>query len=137
MIVMSVQEFPSKDSESRMERAEQTTITDVRTIAGDNFGVPDEYTVYEVDLINESGETRENITIIPRILFENTKDVQHRHEHGIIGKYTLALAQESDEAKQALLTGIDEKRDSLQSEVRDLQETDSRLLHFKADLDGI
>lgn len=132
-----VRDFPSKDSESRQKRAEQTTLTDIRTIAGDSFGVPDEYTVYEVDLINDSGEERENVVIIPRILFENTKDVQYRHESGIVGKYSRALAMENDEAKEALLTGIEEKRDALQSEIRDLKETDARLLHTQADLDGI
>ena len=66
MVVMSVREFPSKDAESRYERAEQTTITDVRTIDGDTFDVGEDTTVYEVDLVNESGEERENIVIIPR-----------------------------------------------------------------------
>ena len=83
---MSVSEFPSEDSETRQRRAEQTNITEVRTISGEAFGVPDDYTVYEVDLVNDSGESRENVVIIPRILFENTKDVQHRHEAGIVGK---------------------------------------------------
>lgn len=132
-----VREFPSEDSVTRQERADQTTITEVRTISGAGFGVPDDYTVYEVDLINEDGQTRENVVIIPRILFENTKDVQHRHEAGIVGKYSRALAQESDEAEQELLAGIREKRDEVQDEIRRLKEKDSRLLHTQADLGGI
>lgn len=134
---MSVRSFPSEDSESRKERADQTTITEVRTIEGDEFGIPDDYTVYEVDLINEQGETRENVTIIPRILFENTKDVQHRHDKGIVGKYTLALAEESDEARSELLTGIEEKRNETQESIKELKNKDSRLLHTQAELDGL
>lgn len=133
---MSVREFPAEDSGSRQERAEQTEIIDVREIDG-NPSIPADYTVYEVDLINESGETRENVTIIPRILFENTKDVQHRHEQGIIGKYTRALCLEHDEAKEELLDGIREKRDTLHEEIQTLQEKDSRLLHTTADLNGL
>lgn len=137
MIAMSVREFPSEDAESRYERAEQTTITDVRTIDGDAFDVGEDTTVYEVDLVNESGETRENVVIIPRILFENTKDVQYRHSEGVVGKYSIALALESDEAKEALLDGIEDRRDSIHEDVRSLNETDSRLLHTSANLNGL
>lgn len=137
MVVMSVREFPSKDAESRYERAEQTTITDVRTIDGDTFDVGEDTTVYEVDLVNESGEERENIVIIPRILFENTKDVQYRHSEGVVGKYSIALALEDDEAKEALLDGIEDRRDSIREDIRDLEKTDSRLLHTSADLNGL
>jgi len=134
---MSVSEFPSEDSETRQSRAEQTDITEVRTISGEAFGVPSDYTVYEVDLVNEDGETRENVVIIPRILFENTKDVQHRHEAGIVGKYTLALCQESDEARDLLISGIKSKRNETQEKIRELKERDSRLLHFQAEVGGI
>ena len=132
---MSVREFPSEDSETRQRRAEQTDITDIRTIDGDAFGA--DVTVFEVDAVNEDGEIRENITIVPEILFENTKDVQHRHEAGIVGKYSRALAMESDEARDLLLEGIRAKRDETQDEIRRLQEKDSRLLHTQADLGGI
>lgn len=134
---MSVREFPSEDSATRQERAEQTDITEIRTISGEQFGVPDDTTVYEVDLVNEEGETRENVVIIPRILFENTKDVQHRHDAGIVGKYSRALALESDEAREELLAGISDRRDTIQEDVRRLQEKDSRLLHTQADLNGL
>lgn len=134
---MSVREFPSEDSESRQERAEQTTITEVRTISGEQFGVPDDTTVFEVDLVNERGESRENVVIIPRILFENTKDVQHRHSEGIVGKYSRALAMESDEARDELLAGISDRRDDIQEEMGVLREKDSRLLHTQADLNGL
>ena len=134
---MSVSEFPSEDSETRQERAEQTTILDVRTISGDSFAVADEYTVYEVDLINESGERRENITIIPRILFENTKDVQHRHESGVVGKYSRALALANDDAREALLAGIREKREEIAEEMSTLRSKDSRLLHTLCDMEGL
>ncbi len=137
MIAMSVRQFPSEDADSRFERAEQTTITDVRTIDGDTFDVGEDTTVYEVDLVNESGEERENIVIIPRILFENTKDVQHRHSEGIVGKYSFALALENEEAKEALLDGIRDRRDSIREEIRGLEETDSRLLHASANLNGL
>lgn len=133
---MSVRNFPSEDSTTRQERAEQTTIEDIRIIDGDEFGVEDA-TVYELDLINESGERRENVTVIPSILFESTKDVQHRHEYGIVGKYTRALAMENDEAREEVLTAIRQKRDSVQEDIRDLKEKDSRLLHTQADLGGI
>lgn len=128
--------FPSEDSASRQHRAEDTTITDIRQIDGDEFGVTDA-TVYEVDLVNESGETRENVTIIPAILFENTKDVQHRHDEGIVGKYSRALAMEHEQAREELLNGIRRKREETQEQIRTLKEKDSRLLHTLADLDGI
>lgn len=131
---MSVREHPSADTESRQSRAEQTTIHAVREIAGENFGVADEFTVYEVDLTNEQGETRENVVIIPRILFENTKDVQYRHEQGIVGKYSLALAEVSDQAKEELAAGIEDKRDELHDEMVDHRETDSRLLNFQVEI---
>lgn len=132
---MSVSEFPSEDSETRQTRAEQTQITEIRTIDGDAFGA--DVTVYEVDLVNEEGEVRENVTIVPEILFENTKDVQHRHEAGIVGKYSRALAMESDEARELLIEGIRSKRQETQEEIRRLKEKDSRLLHTQADLDGL
>lgn len=128
---MSVSEFPSKDSATRQQRAEQTQITDIRTIDGENFNA--DVTVYEVDLVNERGEVRENVTIVPEILFENTKDVQHRHESGIVGKYTRALAMADDEACDLLFQGIRRKRDELQDEIVRLKEKDSRLLHTRID----
>jgi len=132
---MSVREFPSEDSASRQERAEQIDVTDIRTIDGDAFGP--HVTVYEIDAVNEDGETRENLVIVPEILFENTKDVQHRHSEGIVGKYSRALALESDEARELLLDGIETKRDRIQSEVGDLHSKDARLLHTKCDLNGL
>ncbi len=131
-----VREFPSEDSQSRQERAEQTTITDIRVIDGDSFGVEDA-TVYELDLINDSGERRENVTVIPSILFESTKDVQHRHEYGIVGKYTRALAMEHDEARTEVLDAIRQKREATQEDIRSLKEKDSRLLHTLSDLQGL
>lgn len=134
---MSVREFPSEDSSSRQERADQTTIHDIREIDGDTFGVGADTTVYEVDLTNESGETRENVVIIPRVLFENTKDVQYRHGEGIVGKYSRALAMESEDARAELLAGISDKRDAIQSNMAESREKDSRLLHTQADLNGL
>jgi hypothetical protein len=131
-----VREFPSEDSRTRQERAEQTDILSIREIDGEEFGVSANTTVYEVDLINEEGDRRDNVVIIPSILFENTKDVQHRHESGIVGKYTLALCQESEQAKNETLVAIREKRDEVQSKIKELKEKDSRLLHFKSELNG-
>jgi len=127
VVCMSTTDFQTEDA-TRQERAEQTEITDVRTISGEQFGVPEDTTVYEVDLVNERGETRENVVIIPRILFENTKDVQHRHEQGVVGKYSRALAMESDEAR---------KEDRIQGEISDLRATDGRLLDAQADLNAL
>lgn len=129
-----LREHPSKDSESRQNRAEKVHIEEIREIDGSAFDVPDDYTVYEVDLLNEDGEPRENVTIIPRILFESTKDVQYRHEYGIVGKYTRALAMEHEGAQEELVTAIAEKRNSVQDETKFLKEKDSRLLHTLADM---
>lgn len=134
---MSVSEFPQEDSATRHERAEETTIHDVREIDPDWFDRMGDGTVYELDLSNEDGERRENVTVIPRILFESTKDVQHRHEFGIVGKYSRALAMENDQAREELLAGIEEKRDEVQDDIRELKEKDSRLLHTQADLNGL
>jgi hypothetical protein len=132
---MSVREFPSEDSATRQERAENCEILDIREIDGEQFGA--NVTVFEIDAINERGEHRENVTIVPEMLFENTKDVQYRHEAGIVGKYTRAICQESDEARELLFDGIDAKRDETQSKIATLRQKDSRLLHTKADLGGI
>ena len=133
---MSVRTFPSEDSESRQNRAENTTITDVRTIEGEAFDLPDDVTVFEVDLVNERGAVRENVTIIPRILFESTKDVQYRHDYGIVGKYTRALANVSETAREELRAGIRQKRNELHQEQRQVREADSRLLHTTHDIFG-
>jgi len=134
---MSVREFPSVDSETRQDRAEECTIIDIRVIDGEQFNISADTTVYEVDLVNERGLTRENLTIIPRILFESTKDVQHRHEYGIVGKYSRALADESEQAEQELVRGIKERRANISSQITDLREKDGRLLHTLADLNGL
>lgn len=132
---MSAREFPSQDSKSRMERAEQVEIIDIREIDGSTFGI--DATVYELDLLNEDGERRDNMVVIPRILFENTKDVQHRHDKGVIGKYSLALAQASDAAKEELLAGIDDKANEVSEQLRELRQKDSRLRNFKVDVDDL
>lgn len=127
-------EFPAEDSESRMRRAEQCVVLEVREIGADGFDVSDETTVYEIDVLNEDGELRENVTIIPRILFESTKDVQYRHEYGVVGKYTYALCMEDDGAREELQDGIEEKRDEIHDELAFLREKSSRLLHTACDL---
>lgn len=138
---MSVREFPSADSETRQNRADACTVTDIRVIDGAQFAgdtqTPYQHTVYEIDLINERGLARENVTIIPRILFESTKDVQHRHEFGIVGKYSRALALESEEARSELLEGVRERRENIADQMVELREKDSRLLHTQADLNGL
>jgi len=133
---MSVRQYPSEDSSSRQSRAEDCEILDIRTIDGEAFSVNQE-TVYEIDVRNENGELRENVVIIPRVLFESTKDVQYRHEEGIVGKYSRKLALEDEQAMDELLAGIDDKRDEFQSEVQTLKEKDARLLHTQADLNGL
>lgn len=132
---MSVREFPSKDSSTRQERADETTIHEIREIDGSQFDAGEDATVYELDLTNERGARRENIVVIPRILFENTKDVQHRHNEGIVGKYTRALAQVSDQARNELFAGLEEERQRIQEEKRTLSERDSRLMHTQADIE--
>lgn len=130
---MSVREYPSEDSDVRQRKAEQVEILDVREISPDEFADVSG-TVYEIDALNEDGERRENITIIPSILFENTKDVQHRHEYGIVGKYSRALAMHDEDAMAELTDAIRVKRDTVQEQIADLRDKDSRLLHTMADL---
>jgi hypothetical protein len=77
---------------TRQDRADNTTITAIREIDASARSATDPR-VFEVDLINERGEVRENVTIIPRLLYESTKDVQYRGDSGIIGKYTRALVR--------------------------------------------
>jgi len=129
-----VRDFPAEDSESRMERAEKCVILATREISGEGFDVSDEATVYEIDVVNEDGELRENVTIIPRILFESTKDVQYRHEYGVVGKYSLALAQEHEKPREELEKGIEEKRGEVQDRIEYLSRKDARLLHTACDL---
>lgn len=132
---MSTKEYPSEDSLDRTKKAKQTDILDVRVIDPDFFD--GDATVFEVDLVNEENEERENITIIPRILFENTKDVQYRHDDGIVGKYTRALAMENKQAAAELRTGIESRRTEIQREIKSLKEKDSRLLHTIVDMDAL
>lgn len=120
--------FPKTASEDRQDRAEQVTLTDVRRISNE---------VWEVDLINDRGEERENVTIIPSRIYSPSKDVQHRGPKGVVGKYIRALALESDEAREQLLDAISERRERIQEEIRALKEEDSNLLHAQADLDGV
>jgi hypothetical protein len=71
------------------------------------------------------------------VLFESTKDVQHRHEYGIVGKYSRKLALENEQAMSELLDGISDRRSEFQSEIQTLKEKDARLLHTQADLNGL
>lgn len=120
--------MPKTASDARQERAEQVTILETRRISDE---------VWEVDLINEAGNERENVTIIPSRIYSPTKDMQHRGPKGVVGKYIRALAMENDEAHSQLMTAIEERRERIQGEIRDLKEEESNLLHAQADLDGI
>lgn len=118
--------MPQTASGERQERAEQITITEIRRISDE---------VWEVDCINESGEVRENLTIIPSRIYSPSKDMQHRGPKGVVGKYIRALAMEDDEAHDQLRTAIEERRDRIQGEIQDLKEEEANLLHAQADLD--
>ena len=131
---MSVREFPEVDSSTRQERAEQTDILDIRVIDGETFDLPDEYDVFEVDLINERGQLRENVTIVPSILYESTHDVRYRHEFGIVGKYTRALALENEDAASQTQVGIRKARTEIHERQSDLRRKDSRLMHTALDI---
>lgn len=120
--------LPKTASDQRQERAEQVTLTDVRRISEE---------VWEVDLINEAGKVRENVTIIPSRIYSPTKDMQHRGPKGVVGKYIRALAMENDEAREQLLGAIRERRNRIQGEIRDLKEEESNLLHAQADLNDL
>lgn len=98
---------------TRQERAEQIKLTDVRRISE---------TIWEVDAINEDGESRENLTIIPERIYSPTKDMQHRGPKGVVGKYIRALALEDAEARDQLNAAIRERRDRIRAEISDLQE---------------
>jgi len=131
---MSVREFPEVDSSTRQERAEQTEILDVRVIDGETFELPDEHDVFEVDLINERGQLRENVTIVPSILYESTHDVRYRHEFGIVGKYTRALAHANENALEQLQDGITAARREIHERQGELRRKDSRLMHTAMDI---
>lgn len=120
--------MPKTASDSRQERAEQVTLLDVRRISDE---------VWEVDLLNEAGNRRENVTIIPSRIYSPSKDMQHRGPKGIVGKYIRALAIANDEAHDQLLDAIRERRNRIQGEIRDLKEEHSNLLHAQADLNGM
>lgn len=129
---MSTQD-PAQDSFDRTDRAYNTDILDVRVIDPEWFD--GDATVYELDLENERGETRENVVVIPKVLYENTNDVRYRHSAGIVGKYTRALAMENEQAATELREGIDKRRKEIQENIKQLKEKDSRLLHTIVDLD--
>lgn len=101
------------------------TLTDVRRISEE---------VWEVDLINDRGEVRENVTIIPSRIYSPTKDVRWRGPKGVVGKYIRALALENDDAHEQLLDAIEERRERIQGEIQDLKNEEANLLHAQADL---
>lgn len=106
-------------STSRHERAKNITILDTRRISDE---------VWEIDVINDAGEERENITIIPSRIYSPTKDMQHRGPKGVVGKYIQALAMENDEAKEQLALAIEERIERIDNEISDLKE-EKRNLH--------
>lgn len=117
---------PRTASAKRQERAEQVTLLDVRRISDE---------VWEVDLVNDRGESRENVTIIPNRIYSPSKDMQHRGKNGHVGKYIRALALENEDAREQLENAIEERRNRIQEEISSLKEKDSNLLHAQVDLD--
>lgn len=111
---------------TRQDRADNTTITAIREIDASARSATDPR-VFEVDLINERGEVRENVTIIPRLLYESTKDVQYRGDSGIIGKYTRALVSEHPEAYDELCLGIAEEANEVTKQQRRLRQRKQNL----------
>lgn len=113
---------------TRQKRAEEVELTDVRRISE---------TVWEVDLINDQGQRRENVTIVPSDLYSPTKDMQYRGPRGIVDKYIRALAMENDDARQQLITAIQKRRNEVQEEISHLREKDSNLLQAQADIEQL
>lgn len=109
----------------RQERAEQIRITDVRRISDE---------VWEIDCLNDDGEVRENMTIIPSQIYSPTKDMQHRGPNGVVGKYIRALAMENFEAREKLLDAIEERTESIEKEIRQLKGEVGRLKQAESDL---
>lgn len=118
---------PQTASAERQDRAEDITVLDTRRISED---------VWEMDCINDRGESREEMTLIPSDIYENTKDSRYRGPQGVVGKYLRALAQEDEDAREALQEAIRQRRDEVQSEIRALKREDSHLLHSQHDLGG-
>lgn len=119
----------SQALQTRQDRAEEISFEDIRRIPqGDGP------TVYEVDAVNESGELRENLTLIPGIRYEATKDVRYRHSSGVIGKYTRRLCQVDDTAREELLVFLEEERAELQEKITELSEKDTRLMVVGAEI---
>lgn len=116
---------PKTASDDRQTRAEQITIQEKRRISDD---------VWEIDVINDRGEKRENITIVPGDIYSPTKDMQHRGPSGVVGKYLRALAMADDDAQEKLLDAIRRRRDSVQEEMSHLRKEDANLLHAQSDL---
>jgi len=117
----------------RVARAEQIEVTDIRRIDGTAF-VDDMPTVYEVDFVNDRGETRENLTIIPGVLYEATHDVRFRHNQGVVGKYTIALANADDEARQDLVGAINKRRSQFTDEIDELVDADTEYVQVLTQL---
>jgi len=114
---------------TRQERAEQIRFEDIRRIPqGDGP------TVFEVDAVNEEGHLRENLTLIPGIRYEATKDVRYRHSEGVVGKYTLALCREDSTAREELRDFIEEERAEIDEALTRLTEKDTQLLSAEMQL---
>jgi len=115
-------------STRRQERAQNIDVTDLRRI---------NETVWEMDCINDNGDRRENITLIPSERYSPTKDMQHRGPKGIVGKYLRTLAMESDDARRQLRECIEDERAEIQAKVHRLKEEEANLLHSEGDLDSM
>lgn len=119
----------TQEYDTREERAQHMTFHDIREIPQ-----PGGPTIYEVDVTNEKGETRENLTLIPGIRYEATKDVRYRHSEGVVGKYTLALCAENEAAKEELHAFLKEERAELTDKLNELRKKNGQLSQASAAL---
>lgn len=106
------------DRLQRFERSKDVHFQRIKAI--DEIG--DGATVWEVDAINEEGEERENLTLVPRIRYSSTNDMRYRYGEGVVDKYLLALAREREDARDELLAGINEERNEIEEKIGELSD---------------
>lgn len=78
--------------------------------------------VYVGDFVNERGERRENVVLIPSKIFSSSEDMLYRSAEGYVGKYLLAAAETDSEFNERLSEAIDDRIEHLESKLEQSDE---------------
>lgn len=91
----------------RIEKSEQVTVEDLWEV---------QEGVFAANMVNDRGEDREKIMLVPFRVTSETSDSIHRSEY--VGKYLLACAREDSEFRELLRTGLQFRINKLSEKYR-------------------